>query len=803
MKKLILLPILLLILFSCSPEEETQAPTNTAQTITPEPETVVVQYTLTVTAGEGGTVSTEGGTFDEGTEVNITATPDEGFVFAGWDGNDSDSNSLTINLNSEITIQAVFLQAFTLEINQTEGGTIIGEQGTYGNDADITLEAVSNDGFIFKNWIGLNETSTSLTINLNEDLTISALFIEQSQTAFISKWNIAENKQIKLTLSESYNYDFTIDWGDGNSETYDGNIPEITHEYADSGVFDITIEEGEGGNFPYIKIDDSVSRISIVEISQWGNIGWESFTKSFRDCASLDITASDFPILSNVEQMNEAFWGCNSLVNENQSIANWDLSNVTDISYIFLDTKIDIPLNWDLSNILRITSVFEQTNFNQDISDWDISSAEYINGLFFNNESFNQDISNWNTSNVTSMNRTFLAARSFNQNVSNWDVSNVTDMQFMFGSANNFNQTISNWNVSNVQRFDYMFSNADSFDQNLAIWDISSMESAEGMFQNVTLSSDNYDEILIGWSTLLETESKIPMNIIIDFGNSVYSVCGGGHKARNILINEYGWTITDSGMFEDDIVIDIQGNEYGAVNINGKLWTACNAKMSIYNNGDQIFDNIYESIPENDCDSPWYGSTILNYGILSCGVHYQNAYIETFGHLYTGFNVVDERGIAPDGWRVTTREDYEELIDSFGSEEDAGIALKNSNLTDELCILYSCQNDYAEDRLIRYQQTLTEGKWFFPRTISNSDRELLPTNSSGFSALPGGQKNINNSNLSLDYIGERAVFVTSSSNVGGQNQPIFLHILNFYNGGKPRILTGGETTLGSLRFIKD
>ena len=35
----------------------------------------ITQFTLTVTFGEGGTVSTEGGTFDEGTEVTITATP--------------------------------------------------------------------------------------------------------------------------------------------------------------------------------------------------------------------------------------------------------------------------------------------------------------------------------------------------------------------------------------------------------------------------------------------------------------------------------------------------------------------------------------------------------------------------------------------------------------------------------------------------------------------------------------------------------------------------------------------------------
>ena len=91
MKKLLYLLSLILtvflILYSCSPEEETQAPTSTVQTTTPEPETpapVVVQYTLTVTAGEGGTVSTEGGTYDEGTKVEIKASALEGYVFNGW-----------------------------------------------------------------------------------------------------------------------------------------------------------------------------------------------------------------------------------------------------------------------------------------------------------------------------------------------------------------------------------------------------------------------------------------------------------------------------------------------------------------------------------------------------------------------------------------------------------------------------------------------------------------------------------------------------------------------------------------------
>ena len=61
-------------------------PSSKIQQPTPEPEPPApTQYTLTVTSGEGGTVSTEGGTYDEGTEVTITATPDEGYEFIGED----------------------------------------------------------------------------------------------------------------------------------------------------------------------------------------------------------------------------------------------------------------------------------------------------------------------------------------------------------------------------------------------------------------------------------------------------------------------------------------------------------------------------------------------------------------------------------------------------------------------------------------------------------------------------------------------------------------------------------------------
>ena len=101
--------IFLTLVFSCSTEEGGTTPPPTVQQPTPDPEPPApAQYTLTVTASEGGTVSTEGGTYEEGTEVTITANANEGYSFTGWEGNDNQSNSFTININSNLTIQANF-----------------------------------------------------------------------------------------------------------------------------------------------------------------------------------------------------------------------------------------------------------------------------------------------------------------------------------------------------------------------------------------------------------------------------------------------------------------------------------------------------------------------------------------------------------------------------------------------------------------------------------------------------------------------------------------------------------------------
>ena len=132
-----------ILIFSCSTEEDTTVLTpNIVQTPDPEPvaETpTITQYTLTISAGEGGTVSSEGGTYDEGTEVTITASANEGYRFTGWEGNNSTSESLTITINSNQTIQAQFelIPIYTLTVTAIEGGTVSTEGGEYQEGTEV------------------------------------------------------------------------------------------------------------------------------------------------------------------------------------------------------------------------------------------------------------------------------------------------------------------------------------------------------------------------------------------------------------------------------------------------------------------------------------------------------------------------------------------------------------------------------------------------------------------------------------------------------------------------------------------
>ena len=129
-------------LISCSSEEET--PVQSVEQ-TPKPETTPAptptQYTLTVSSEEGGSVSTEGGTYDEGTTITITATPSEGYEFVGWLGSDETERELVISVNSNITLSPIFQ---VVQINETyySSGEIINIEPVIFYDRELIINGI-------------------------------------------------------------------------------------------------------------------------------------------------------------------------------------------------------------------------------------------------------------------------------------------------------------------------------------------------------------------------------------------------------------------------------------------------------------------------------------------------------------------------------------------------------------------------------------------------------------------------------------------------------------------------------------
>ena len=98
-----------------------------------------------------------------------------------------------------------------------------------------------------------------------------------------------------------------------------------------------------------------------------------------------------------------------------------------------------------ITNFERLFS--NKTEFNQSIGNWDVSNVTNMYDTFYGTN-FNQDISNWDVSNVRLMQGTFAKSQ-FNQPIGNWDISNVNNMRYMFWDASTFNQDLSNWCVTN------------------------------------------------------------------------------------------------------------------------------------------------------------------------------------------------------------------------------------------------------------------------------------------------------------------------------------------------------------------
>ena len=139
-------------------------------------------YTVTINAETGGSVSTTGGSYLEGSSFDVSATANSGYTFNGWSDGETSANR-TIVVTSDISITARFIRLkYELDVSIIGEGTVREEivpsnSTEYDSGTTIKLTPIPADGWKFSNWTGgISSTDDPLTIQLNDNLSITANF---------------------------------------------------------------------------------------------------------------------------------------------------------------------------------------------------------------------------------------------------------------------------------------------------------------------------------------------------------------------------------------------------------------------------------------------------------------------------------------------------------------------------------------------------------------------------------------------------------------------------------------------------
>ncbi len=165
--------------------------------------------------------------YEEGDEVELTADPDNGWVFSGWSGDASGTSlTTTITIDDDPSVTATFVEESSvtyheLNVNIVGQGTVSKSPllAHYAEGAQVDLTANPATGWSFSGWGGdASGTSTSTTITIDSNPSVTATFVEDSVDPI-------------LELSGAYT---------GTSDSYYGTF-ELDYSFTNEGNTTITI----------------------------------------------------------------------------------------------------------------------------------------------------------------------------------------------------------------------------------------------------------------------------------------------------------------------------------------------------------------------------------------------------------------------------------------------------------------------------------------------------------------------------------------------------------------------------------
>ncbi len=199
---------------------------------------------------------------------------------------------------------------------------------------------------------------------------------------FISTWNTSNvssgssaSNQIKLPLTASGLFNFSVDWGDGSSNQITvWNQAQVTHTYSSAGTYTLTIK----GTLNGFRFANSGDRLKLINVQRWGCLRLTN-NAVFDGCANLTLdSVVDVLNFTGANNLGQTFRNCSSIVTIN---------------------RIN---EWPVSNIVSMNSTFSGcTLFNSSLSNWNTPLVADFNGFLYLCTAFNQDISNFSFASCT------------------------------------------------------------------------------------------------------------------------------------------------------------------------------------------------------------------------------------------------------------------------------------------------------------------------------------------------------------------------------------------------------------------
>ena len=305
-KHLLFLSILCsLVLFTnCGEDSEdpvADTPTNnTDDDNTDDGSTDPVNYTLTLTASEGGTVSPESGSFGENEAVELLATPDSTYVFVNWTGSSTSTvNPLSVTIDADKSYTANFTKKqYPLTILIEGEGAVSEEIVTNGRVEDydvgtvVQLTATPLEGWKFNGWKELEVDTNPLEVTITEAITLTAEFTKnyaltltalEGGTVSPESGSYIENDTVELLATPDSTYVF-VNWT-GSLTSTDNPLSiimdtdkDFTANFAKKQYPLTIIVEGEGAVSEEIVTNGRVEDYdvgTIVQLKATPSVGWK------------------------------------------------------------------------------------------------------------------------------------------------------------------------------------------------------------------------------------------------------------------------------------------------------------------------------------------------------------------------------------------------------------------------------------------------------------------------------------------------------------------------------------------------